>query len=121
MRVFVVAPLVDVSDDDEEEVKAELEREQELLLRQGAAAAGGDAPMVLKVQCKHGHVQIRQGADDNFVELMDKFRKYAVQQGWAQKKTKMILECDGDYVDLVNDSPGDFDLEDGMALDVLIK
>jgi len=118
---FGAAALVEEIDDDEEEVKAELEREQEVLMRRGAAAANCENTMVLKAQCKHGQVQIRQGADDNFVEFMEKFRKYAIQKGWAQKKSKMILECDGDHVDLAKNSPDDFDLEEGMALDVLIK
>lgn len=106
--------------DDEEEVEAELAAEQKLL-RQGADATRGANNLVLKVQCKHGHVQIRQQIDGNFVELMQKFRAYAVKQKWAKKSSKMILECDGDHVDLENSTPEEFDLEDGMALDVLIK
>lgn len=106
--------------DDEEAVEAELAAEQ-VLLRQGADATSGANTMVLKVQCKHGHVQIRQQIEGNFVELMQKFRAHAVEQKWAKKSSKMILECDGDAVDLKNSTPEEFELEDGMALDVLIK
>lgn len=105
--------------DDAEDVEAELEAEKQLLMRQGADATGG--AMVLKVQCEKGEVQIRQQPGSNFVGLMDKFRAYAEKQGWAKKSTKMILECDGDRVDLKNSSPEEFDLEDGMALDVVMK
>ena len=105
--------------DDAEDVEAELEAEKQLLMRQGADAAS--SAMVLKVQCEKGEVQIRQQPGSNFVGLMDKFRAYAEKQGWAKKSTKMILECDGDRVDLKNSSPEEFDLEDGMALDVVMK
>lgn len=77
--------------------------------------------MVLKVQCKHGSVQIRQGEASNFVELMSKFRDHAIKKQWMTAKQRCVLEFDGDTVDPARATPADLDeLEDGETMDVKI-
>ena len=77
--------------------------------------------IVLKVQCKHGSVQIRQGMESNFVELMSKFRAHAVKRQWMTAKQKCVLQVDGDAVDPEDGTPEELDLEDDMVVDVKIS
>jgi hypothetical protein len=114
-------------EDEEADIEAQLERDRQEILRKlpataasGKTVAGGDT-YVLKVCCKHGSVQIRQGQRDNFVKLYEKFKKYAMDQQWAKASTKLRLKCDDDDVDIEQNTPEDFDLEDGMTIDVEMK
>lgn len=114
-------------EDEEADIEAQLDKERQEMLQNGQVASegGGHAPgvetYVLKVTCKHGSVQIRQRKDDNFVTLHDKFRKYAIEQRWATESTNLHLTCDDEDVDVKANTPDDFDLEDGMTIDVVIK
>jgi hypothetical protein len=113
-------------EDEEADIEAQLERERQEILKNGQVAAAGDAvtlgeTLVLKVTCKHGSVQIRQGRGDNFVTLQDKFKKYAMEQQWATRTTKLRLICDDDDINIEENTPDDFDLEDGMIIDVEMK
>ena len=111
-------------EDEEADIEAQLEKERQEMLQSGkvtGAAAPQGEMLVLKVVCKHGHAQIRQPKDGDFVSLHDKFKKYAIQQNWATKSTKVHLTCDDEDVDIYNSTPDDFDLEDGMTIDVVLK
>lgn len=111
-------------EDEEADIEAQLEKER-LEMLQNAQGTGTEAPegetYVLKVSCKHGSVQIRQGKSDNFVTLHAKFQKYAMEQQWAKASTKLHLQCDDEDVDLEKHTPDDFDLEDNMIIDVVMK
>lgn len=111
-------------EEEEADIEAQLEKERQEMLQKGRVA-GGEAlegeTYVLKVSCKHGSCKIRQQKDGNFVTLHDKFKKYAIEQQWATQSTKLRLTCDDEDVDLEQNTPDDFELEDGMTVDVVMK
>jgi TPP-dependent indolepyruvate ferredoxin oxidoreductase alpha subunit len=107
-----------------EEVDVDQELAQELEAAKRCAAeglSGSEHSLVLKVQCKHGSVQIRQGKTANFEELLGKFEKYAVKKGWCTAKQKCILQFDGDSVEVLEDTPETLSIDSGEVLDVIIK
>lgn len=112
-------------EEEDADIEEQLERERQELLQNGRVPTGGEGvpseTYVLKVSCKHGSVQIRQGKEENFVTLYEKFKKYAIQQKWAQASTMLRLTCDDEDVDIKENKPDDFDLEDGMTVDVAMK
>jgi hypothetical protein len=108
---------------DEADIEAQLEAERAEIMRNGrlhGSAAGEQScsdTLILKVSCKFGSVQIRQGRCDTFQSLRDKFRKHALKQKWATHETNIRLECDDEVVDANKNTPQDFDLEDGMTIE----
>ena len=111
-------------EEEEADIEAQLEKERQEMLKKGQVA-GAVAPQgdtyVLKVVCKQGQAQIRQTKDGNFVLLHEKFKKYAIEQQWAKPSTTLHLKCDDEDVNIEENTPGDFDLEDGMTIDVVMK
>jgi hypothetical protein len=109
-----------MEDDNEELAEAELRREREEALRCAQADIGSLAGgLVLKVQCRHGSVQIRQGKTDNFKALLQKFVAYAETKGWANKGQKLTLQFDGDVI-ADTSTPEELAMEDAEAIDVAI-
>jgi glycine/D-amino acid oxidase-like deaminating enzyme len=104
------------------DVEEELAQELEAAKRSaaGSSVQASENARVLKVQCQHGSVLIRQGGTANFEELLAKFVKYAVEKGWCTENAKCTLQFDGDDVDVSGNTPEGLGINDGEVLDVLI-
>ena len=115
------AELDEDDDDDAAELEFQKAREAALAGAQSTGAAAAPKAMVLKVQCKHGAVQIRQGRDSNFEELLQKFTAHAQKQQWLHRGQRCVLQIDGEDVDVASKQPADFDLDEGEVVDVKIS
>ena len=119
--IICVSAVVDP--DEEEDVDAELERARQAAMRSTGAGPADDADgaLVIKVQCKHGSVHIRQPREAHFEELLQKFLKYATEHKWCARGAACTLKFDGDEIDAANDTPEGLGMDTGEAIDALLS